>query len=156
MPELIKMNSGYAEVRVERRNKTEHLDYFEHLLPSDEPVPHDKKQIFHLENVAGQLLLASWQPLANQFYSLIFFLLQEPDVYETLVREVRGAFTDKEAVDIDILKTLEFLNGCVQECLRLHQETADGLPRVSPGTVVDGEYIPQGVSCAVFTRVTFN
>lgn len=146
MPKLIKMNSEDFRERIERRGTTDHLDYFEHLLPYDMPVPDDKKQIFHLENIAGQLLLASWQPLANQFYSLIFFLLKETETYATLSEEIRGTFTHRSAINMESVKGLKYLNGCVQETLRLHQETVDGLPRVSPGAVVDGKLIPKEVS----------
>jgi hypothetical protein len=65
MPKLFKMNAQDVKTRIECRGKIDHLDYFEQLLPSARPVPADRKQILHLENVAGQLLLASWQPLAN-------------------------------------------------------------------------------------------
>ncbi|KAI0808883.1 cytochrome P450 [Xylaria sp. FL0064] len=99
----------------------------EQLLPFDKPIP-DKKELYHLQNVAAQLLLASWQPLANQFYSIILFLLKEPDAYATLVSE---------------------LQACVSESLRLHAETVDGLPRISPGANVDGHYVPQGVICQI-------
>jgi cytochrome P450 len=146
LPKLIKLNTEYVRARIERRDKIEHLDYFEQLLPAEKPIPDNKKVIFHLENVAAQVLLASWQPLANQFYSLMLFLLKEPDAYTVLVEEIRGAFADYAAIDIEAVTSLKYLNGCVQESLRFHQETTDGLPRVSPGAVVDGEYIPQGVS----------
>jgi hypothetical protein len=151
MPFLIKMNSEIVQDRIGRRGELEHLDYFEQLIPSDTgtPVPDDKKHMFHLENVAGQLLLASWQPLANQFYSLIFFLLRQPGAhaYTALVEEIRSGFTDYESIDAEILSTSKFkyLQACVSESLRLHQETIDGLPRISPGAVVDGEYIAKGV-----------
>lgn len=146
MPQLIKMNTQDVQTRIGRRGKTDHLDYFEQLVPADKPVPEDKKHLYHLENVAGQLLIASWQPLANQFYSLIFFLLREPDAYATLVEEVRSAFTDYADIDTEAIGNLKYLHACAQESLRLHQDTVDGLPRMSPGAVVDGEYIPQGVS----------
>jgi cytochrome P450 len=145
MPRLIKMNTQDVRARIERRGKTEHLDYFEQLMPSDKPVPEDKKQIFHLENIAGQLLLASWQPLANQFYTLIFFLLKEPEIHATLVEEVRAAFADYDTIKMETVGNLKYLQACIEESLRLHQETIDGLPRVSPGAVVDGTYIPEGV-----------
>lgn len=131
--------------RIRLRGRTEHLDYFEQLIPGDQPVPTDKKHIYHLENVAGQLLLASWQPLADQFYSLIFFLLRQPDAYSTLVKEVRDAFSTSDAISTETTANLKYLQGCQRESLRLHQETVDGLPRVSPGAVVDGAYIPKGV-----------
>ncbi|KAF1993192.1 cytochrome P450 [Amniculicola lignicola CBS 123094] len=123
LPKLIKLNSEDVRERIERRDQIEHLDYFE------------------------QVLLASWQPLANQFCSLIIFLLKEPDAYTALVEEIRGVFVEYGAIDMEAVASLKYLNGCVQESLRLHQETTDGLPRVSPGAVVDGEYIPQGVIC---------
>lgn len=150
MPFLINMNKQIVQDRVARRGDTHHLDYFEQLVPSDAPAPADEKHIYHLENVAGQLLLASWQPLANQFYSLIFFLLREPglDAYSTLVEEVRTGFSDYETINTESLSTngFRYLQACVSESLQLHQETVDGLPRISPGAVVNGEYIPPGVS----------
>lgn len=146
MPRLIGMNHQDVKARIERRGETEHLDYFEQLVPADKPSPKDKKYIYHLENVAGQLLLAGWQPLANQFYSLIFFILKEPDTYAALVKEVRDAFTDYGAINNESTGGLKYLQACAYESFRLHQDTVDGLPRMSPGAVVDGSYIPKGVS----------
>lgn len=153
MPRLVNMNTQDVKERIERRGKIEHLDYFEQLLPADTPVPEDKKQIFHLENIAVQLLLASWQPLANQFYSLIFFLLKNPTTYAALVEEVRTAFTDYDAINTSSVGNLKYLQACARESLRLHPETVDGLPRLSPGAVVDGRYIPQGVSAFASPQV---
>ncbi|POS74595.1 cytochrome P450 [Diaporthe helianthi] len=155
MPFLIRMNSEIVQDRIGRRGELDHLDYFEQLIPSDAktPVPDDKKHLFHLENVAGNLLLASWQPLANQFYSLIFFLLREPGLhaYKALVQEVRTGFADYKSIDTETLSTSKFryLQACVSESLRLHQESMDGLPRISPGAVVDGQYVPKGVTCQI-------
>lgn len=146
MPQLISMHSQDFKQRIERRGTTEHLDYFETLMPYDKPVPTDKKDIYHLENIGGQLLLASWQPLANQFYSLIFFILREPTRYAKLVKEIRGEFSAAEDINIESTSTLRYLGACIQEGLRLHQDTVDGLPRISPGAVVDGHFIPRGVS----------
>lgn len=146
MPRLIGMNHEDVKARIERRGKTDHLDYFEQLVPADKPLPEDNKYIHHLENVAGQLLLAGWQPLANQFYSLIFFLLKEPEAYAALVKEIRDAFTGYDEINSETTASLKYLQACASESLRLHQETVDGLPRVSPGAVVDGAYIPKGVS----------
>jgi cytochrome P450 len=155
MPKLMKMNSQDFKSRIERRGKTEHLDYFETLVPFDKPVPEDRNEIYHLENVAGQLLLASWQPLANQFYSLIFFLLKEPGTYVNLVEEVLAAFADSQAISMDTVGSLRYLHACVAEGLRLHLDTVDGLPRVSPGAYVDGRSIPRGVRSFSAPEVCF-
>ncbi|KAI7784449.1 hypothetical protein LA080_009948 [Diaporthe eres] len=149
MPRLIGMNHQDVKARIERRGKTEHLDYFEQLLPADRPFLEDKKDLYHLENVAGQLLLAGWQPLANQFYSLLFFVLREPDAYGALEKEVRDVFTSYDAINAESTAGLKYLQACAYESLRLHQETVDGLPRVSPGALVGGAYIPRGVTCQI-------
>ncbi|KEY72631.1 hypothetical protein S7711_06265, partial [Stachybotrys chartarum IBT 7711] len=149
MPSLLNLNSSEVKTRIERRGQMEHLDYFEHLIPAEKPVPTDKKQLYHLQNIAGQLLLASWQPLANQFYSFIFFILKEPSTHERLVNEIRRAFINYESINLEAVGKLKFLEACAQESLRLHQDTVDGLPRVSPGAIVDGTYIPKGVICQI-------
>ncbi|CAH0043516.1 unnamed protein product [Clonostachys solani] len=125
MFELMKLNTDDVQTRLKNRHNMEHLDYFEQLVPENQPVPQSQKEIYHLQNVAWQLLLASWQPLANQFYSLILFLLKGPDAYATLVKEVRDAFSDYDAIKFDSIE------------------------RLNPGAVVDGTYIPQGITCQI-------
>lgn len=147
MPKAMRMNAEEFETRIQRRGKTEHLDYFEQLVPADKPAPKNKKEIYHLENVAMQLLLAGWQPLSNQFYSAIFFLLttKPNNAYENLVKEIRNSFPDSNTINTESTAGMKYLSACIQESLRLHQETVNGLPRRSPGAVVDGKYIPKGV-----------
>lgn len=146
LPKLMAMNSEDVKARIGRRGQTEGLDYFEQLLPPDKLVPQEKSEMLHLQNVLGQLLLASWQPLSNQFYSLIFFLLSERDACNALVQEVRTTFRNYDEITRENTAKLEYLRACLSESFRLHQETVDGLPRVSPGAVVDGVYITPGVS----------
>ncbi|KAK0609992.1 cytochrome P450 [Bombardia bombarda] len=130
MPKLIKMNKQDVMLRIERQGKTEHLDYFEQLVPADKPAPVDKKEIYHLQNVSGQVMIAGWQPVANQYYSLLLFLLGEPDAYAALVDEIRTGFADYDDIKIETVTNLKYLNACAQESLRPHSATADGLPRV--------------------------
>ncbi|TGJ81696.1 hypothetical protein E0Z10_g7076 [Xylaria hypoxylon] len=149
-PALLKTYSKDLKSRIDRRGNTEHLDYIEQLLPFDKPIP-EKKELYHIQNVAGQLMLASWQPLANQFYSIILFLLKEPDTYAALVSEVRTAFSNDADITISNVasENLRYLQACVSEGLRLHAETVDGLPRISPGASIDGHYVPKGVICQI-------
>lgn len=153
MPKLIGMNHQDVEARLGRRGRTEHLDYFEQLAPAEMQPPEDPKHIYYLENVAGQLLLAGWQPLANQFYSVVFFLLREPEAYAFLVEEIGRAFAACGDINSETTAGLKYLQACAHESLRLHQDTVDGLPRVSPGALVDGEYIPKGASHAQIPQI---
>ncbi|ROW04707.1 hypothetical protein VMCG_04868 [Cytospora schulzeri] len=149
MPRVMKINSQEVQTRIERRGKTDHLDYFEQIVPPDAPAPKDKKQITHLEQIAGQLLVAGWEPVSNQFYSSIFFLLKESEAYTILANEVRQAFRDYSEITIDAVANLKYVQACLQETFRLHHNTADGLPRMSPGATVDGRYVPRGVVCQI-------
>lgn len=58
MPRVLKINSQEVQSRIERKGQTEHLDYFDQLIPGDASAPKDKKQINHLEQIAGQMLVA--------------------------------------------------------------------------------------------------
>lgn len=146
MPRVLKINSQEVQSRIERRGKTEHLDYFEQLIPRDMPAPSDQKHINHLEQIAGQLLVAGWEPMSNQFYSSLFFLLQEPNAYKNLINELRSSFETYNEITPDSVANMKYLHACLQETFRIHQNISDGLPRMSPGAIVDGNYIPRGVS----------
>jgi cytochrome P450 len=146
LPRVLKINSEEVRRRIERRGQTQHLDYFEQILPADAAPPTDKKQIAHLEIVAGQLLVAAWDPVAGQFYSNILFLLQNPQAYAALVSEIRTVFKSYDEITPDSVANMKYLHACIQETFRFHQSTSDGLPRRSPGAIVDGVFIPKGVS----------
>lgn len=145
LPEILRHNREEVKSRISRRGKLRHLDYFEQLCPENSPTPEQGKPFKHLEQVAGQLLLAGFDPIANQFFSTIYFLLQEPTTHALLTKEIRGAFKNYEDITPDALVPLTFLHGCLQESLRLITNGAFGMPRLSPGAMVDGQYIPQGV-----------
>lgn len=49
----------------------------------------------------------------------------------------------------DSILRLKYLNVVIEEGLRLFPPLAIGLPRESPGAVVDGHYIPQGTTVSV-------
>ncbi|KAI1318718.1 cytochrome P450 [Xylariaceae sp. FL0255] len=150
LPTLLKKTSQDFQERISRRGNTKHLDYVAQVLPSDEPIL-GKRELYHIQNVAGRLLLASWQPLANQFYTIILVLLKEPEVHAALVSEVRAAFLDDAEITLGSVagENVRYLQACVLEGLRVHAETTDGLPRISPGAVVDGHYVPPGVICQI-------
>ncbi|TGO25312.1 hypothetical protein BPAE_0083g00450 [Botrytis paeoniae] len=145
MPRVLKINSQEVHSRIERRGKTEHLDYFEQPIPRDAQAPEDQKKINHLEQIAGQLLVAGWETMSNQFYSSVFFLLKEPSAYKSLVSEIRSNFKNYKEMTLDTVANMKYLHACLQETFRIHQNTSDGLPRMIPGAIVDGDYIPRGL-----------
>ncbi|KAJ8486845.1 hypothetical protein ONZ51_g4587 [Trametes cubensis] len=80
----------------------------------------------------------------------VYYLLYNPLYYHRLRRELDEAFPDPLAsLPADTLAALPFLNGTINEALRLG--TPFFLPRVAPadGLIVDGRYIPGGTVVAL-------
>lgn len=145
LPTAVKLNRQMLQSRIEKRGHTEHLDYFQQLCPETGEIP---RQAF-LEQVAGQLLLAGFDPLTNLFYASILFLLSEPNTLKCLTSEVREAFPSYDQINSDSLTSFKYLQAVIQESLRLHTAGSWGLPRKSPGAMIDETYIPKGVSILI-------
>ncbi|KAI1128337.1 cytochrome P450 [Nemania abortiva] len=137
------------EKRIRLRGAVEHLDFIEQMIPEDREPPSDPKEMRHLEQVAGQLLVAGYEPPSVWLYGTIYHLLEEKEALRTLIDEIRGSFKAYEDITSDTVTPLPYLTACLKEGLRILPNTASshGMPCVSPGTTVDGNYIPRGVVC---------
>ncbi|KAG6354078.1 hypothetical protein INS49_005049 [Diaporthe citri] len=145
IPEMVRTGREEVQRRIRQKGNTEHLDFFEQMVPARDPMPTDPKEMRHLEQVASQLLFAGYEPISSWYYSTLFFLLKDRAACEILAAEVRGAFKSYKGISIQALASLKYLNACLEESLRLFPSNNTGLPRISPGAVVDGKYIPKGV-----------
>lgn len=143
--------------RIERRGKTPHVDLFDFVLPLDDPVPTNRRELIHIGAVAQQMMFANFGPMADWYYGTFVFLLQEPEYLRYLCEEVRGKFeTYDEIVPSALTATsLPFLHACLEESLRLLPGNNTGLPRLSPGGIVDGHYVPKGVGPPFFLSLFF-
>lgn len=73
-------------------------------------------------------------------------MLREKGQQELLQKELDNTFADSEAISEHVLKQLPFLNACIKEALRMAPTiNTRFLSRTSPGTEIDGVYIPRGV-----------
>jgi cytochrome P450 len=77
---------------------------------------------------------------------ILYYLLRSPEKRDELQREVRGAFTSTRDMDVTSLLKLPYLQAVLKEGMRIHPAVPQGLPRVSPGTMIEGIFVPQGVS----------
>ncbi|THV52969.1 hypothetical protein BGAL_0063g00270 [Botrytis galanthina] len=71
----------------------------------------------------------------------------EPNASKNLINELRSSFENDNEITPDSVANMKYLHACLQETFRIHQNSSDGLPRMSPGAIVDGNYIPRGVIC---------
>ncbi|KAK4206768.1 cytochrome P450 [Rhypophila decipiens] len=104
-----------------------------------------KKELVRIEQVAFQMFVAGFDPIQIMFYAVLFLLLKYPETRVRLTNELRERFNKYEDITADALIQLPYLNALIHEALRLHLTGASGFPRVSPGAVVDGVYVPKGV-----------
>lgn len=149
--ELHQVGKNTVDGRIERRGATSHADFFEQMLPSDaEPPIENSGEYNRIGHVGIELMFAGFQPISDWYYATLVYLLLEPGACTNLVAEIREAFTHYEDIVPEALATLPYLNACLEESLRLFPGNNNGLPRVSPGAVVDGNYIPKGVSKTLY------
>ncbi|PVH95469.1 cytochrome P450 [Periconia macrospinosa] len=131
--------------RIERRGHTEHPDYFDHILPVDAPYPTEDKELLQIGSVALQVMFAGWGPMADIFYGALALLLENPETLQLLTREIREIFLSYEDIlPGKTLTSLSYLHACIEETLRMLPSNNTGLPRISPGALVDGKFIPKG------------
>ena len=133
--------------RIELRGNLKHSDYAEPLLPADKPAPESRVQIRHMVTVTGQLVLGGFDPTSTLFYMTLFFLMKNPEYLRSLTLEIRERYQHFEDLNGDSLREYSYLNAVLQEVLRLHATaTHHSLPRMSPGGMVNGHFVPKGVS----------
>ncbi|KAK6860830.1 hypothetical protein PG995_004466 [Apiospora arundinis] len=135
------------ESRIRRKSSPPHLDFFEQMVTENHKLPKDRDERRHLEQVAGQLLIAGYEPPANWLYFTVHHLLMSPGNLGTLTREIRDAFGSYGEISPSSAARLPYLTACLQEALRTMPNVLTGMPVVSPGATVDGNWIPQGVVC---------
>ncbi|KAH9895536.1 isotrichodermin C-15 hydroxylase [Xylariomycetidae sp. FL2044] len=145
LPRVFKANNQEAQARIDRRGQHKEPDYFAQMLPSGAAQP-DARETRHLSQVALQLLIAGFEPIATRFYALVYYLVREPDAYDRLTSEIRSEFETYDDITPG-RANLDFLNACINESFRLFTTTPTGSPRMSPGAMVDGIYVPKGVIC---------
>lgn len=138
-----------VQSRINQKGETEHPDFFDYILPADNPAPKDNDEMLHVGSLALQVMFAGWGPMADLFYGVVVLLLEEPECYEILTAEVREHFSTYDDITSAALISLPYLHACLEESLRLLPSNNTGLPRISPGAQVDGDYIPKGVGFTI-------
>lgn len=140
-PKLQRENTKYVKERIQNRDKLAREDYMSALIRKDAPVP----DLDYLVAQSMTLVIGNAEAASNMFTSTIYLLLAHPDKLQKLQQEIRGRFTAYQEINYDSVQNLPWLNAVINEALRYATNGTSGLPRVSPGAVVDGHYIPKGV-----------
>lgn len=92
--------------------------------------------------------VAGSETTATLLCGLTNHLLRNPDIFERLKAEIRGAIKSEEDLVIANLINLPWMNACIEEGLRIFPPVPIGLLRTVPegGSDIDGHMVPGGVS----------
>ncbi|KAI0145050.1 cytochrome P450 [Xylariaceae sp. FL1272] len=131
--------------RIFRRGNIEELDHFEQLLPADAEEPSAEEKV-RIMAIVGHLVIAGYEPVASQIFGTMMFALLAPETLRILVDEIRGAFTSYEEIDGDSVANLPYLHASLMETLRITVLSSNGMPRLCPGAVIDGNYVAKGTT----------
>jgi cytochrome P450 len=89
--------------------------------------------------------MAGGETSGSAMASILYFFLKNPKVHHKLNTEMRSEYMSFDHIDIASTKTLHYLIAVLKEGMRMFPTAPQGTPRVSPGVVVGGHYVPKGV-----------
>lgn len=141
--EHLDLSREKARKRMEMGDSLGRQDFFGHLIKRKEISQE------YLSGNAQVLLVAGSETTATSLAGTTWYLLKNQDCLRKVVEEVRGSFKSMDDITGDSTARCEYLHGVIEEGLRMFPPVAAGLPRVSPGAMIDGQYVPAGyiVSC---------
>jgi cytochrome P450 len=93
---------------------------------------------------ARLIIVAGSDTTAATFTYLFYYLAKDPKLVEKLRKELKplitGDWSDKD------INQANYLNGCINEALRMHPPVPSGVQRLMPpqGMQVDGRHVPGG------------
>ncbi|KAJ6017178.1 Cytochrome monooxygenase lcsI [Penicillium sp. IBT 35674x] len=125
--------------------KTERPDFMTYILRHTDDRAMTGKE---MEANAALLILAGSETTATLLAGLSYYLVQNPATYKRLTDEIRSTFKSYDDINFLGVSQMTYLNAALEEALRVYPPVPAVIPRVVPkgGSVIDGTFIPEGVS----------
>lgn len=131
-----------AAQRLARGADVSRFDFFTPLVGEKSP----DATVGFLAAQGSTLVAAGTETTATFLTGLTFYLLKNPEKLARMQAEVRARFGTSAEITEESTRGSPYLCAVVEEGLRIFNPAAFGLPRVSPGTHVQGHWVPEGVS----------
>jgi len=137
----------FAEERVNHRfaSATDRLDFFSHILRKGGK----EREMSRAEIMATSslLILGGSDTTATLLAGTVYYLLQNPEVKQKLVAEIRSGFADEAEISIITVGKLPYLLATLEESMRIYPPVALGSPRIvgNEGAVIGGHHVPPKV-----------
>ncbi|KAJ9622840.1 hypothetical protein H2204_011449 [Knufia peltigerae] len=143
----LQLSFSKAQKRLETGN-TEREDFMSYILRFNDEKGMTPDEIGENANI---LILAGSETTATLLSGTTFWLLKNPRVYQTLVREIRTIFAKEEDITSISVTNAKYLLAVLNEGLRIYPPSPGGLGRIAPsgGAIVDGYEITEGTVVSV-------
>ncbi|KAI0407184.1 putative cytochrome P450 [Xylaria palmicola] len=145
MSSIKNKHTGYTRKKVESRlsSKEARRDIMTNLVSKVETGEIEKEE---MTAHASTLIIAGGETVATFLAATTYFLLQKQNqgIWDKLCAEIRGRFNSYDEIDAASAEQLPYLQAVIHEGLRIYPPGSQGFPRVSPGTHVDGHWVPKG------------
>ncbi|KAF2687258.1 cytochrome P450 [Lentithecium fluviatile CBS 122367] len=129
--------------RLEKGRDSEGVDLWDLVLSQPEGKGLTRGE---MDSNASLFMIAGTETTATLLSGLTYLLLKNPEAMKQLTHEIRKAFDGLDAMSIETVASLPYLNACVKEAFRLYPPVVTGMPRRTPpeGSTICGQYIPSG------------
>ncbi|KAI8623346.1 cytochrome P450 monooxygenase [Xylariaceae sp. FL1651] len=136
-------HTGYSREKVEKRLNAENTrhDFLTNMVSKVKSGQVSREE---MTAHASTLIIAGGETTAHTLSSIVFYVLKTPGCMEKLAGEIRSRYRSYEEIDATSALQLPYLQAVMNEALRIHPSGAQGFPRISPGVIIDGHYIPPG------------
>ncbi|CAG8984173.1 hypothetical protein HYALB_00008175 [Hymenoscyphus albidus] len=132
--------STHAKVQRRLQQENNRDDFFSHFLRAK----HRNIATEFLDQQSVILITAGSDTTSTTLASLTYYLCKNPHILARLQADVRAAFETSAEIDGVNTTKIPYLVAVIEEALRIWTSVPGGLPRESPGAMVDGEFIPKG------------
>ncbi|TLD09770.1 hypothetical protein PspLS_11616 [Pyricularia sp. CBS 133598] len=122
----------------------------------------DKQSLSEVEIIRNSnILVNAGSETTATCMGALSYILSRPENrrwLDLVVDEIRGQFKREADVQLNMVgaMALPILHACIEEALRFHPPASETPPRVSPGAVVGGQYIPKGTITHVYQLATYH
>ncbi|KAI0533247.1 cytochrome P450 [Xylaria digitata] len=149
---VLAKHTQYTRDKVQRRLEREspRQDFFTNLVFK---VKAGEVAVEEMAANASTLIIAGGETTATTSAAVLYFLLKTPRVLAKANSEVRERYASYADIDSGSAQQLPYLQAVIDEALRLYPSGAQGFPRLSPGTTIDGLWVPKGTEVYTCTWV---
>ena len=104
-----------------------------------------------LHGDARLIVVAGSGTVAAVLSHIFYHLAVDPTIVEKLRTEIKGIWKEDTPFNVWDFQNAEYLNGVMNEAMRIHPPVPSGVQRITPpeGVTIDGVFVPGGVNIAV-------